>query len=275
MDTALTSNVEEAVRAIHRRTAESPKLAVVLGSGLGEFGDSLTGQTAIHTNEIPYYPISSVPGHAGKLVFGAVPGTENPAKRVLAFQGRIHFYECDSLQTVVFPILVAARLGIEVIVLTNAAGGINKEFNPGDLMLIRDYINLTFENPLRGLVTAAALNRNPVVDPELLNHARSVAVRDKIPFKEGVYCWTKGPSYESAAEIRMMAGMGADAVGMSTVPEMIVAANFGMRVLGISCVTNLATGMSGDRLNHQEVTDVAQKVKANFTGLITAILSSV
>jgi purine-nucleoside phosphorylase len=270
----LKQKIDEAISAIRTAVPRSPKIGIVLGSGLGDFGDTLQDRTAINTNTIPHYPISSVPGHAGRLVFGTISGEGEISQELLAFQGRIHFYECNDLEKVIFPIQIAAALGIETLILTNAAGGINKEFKPGDLMLIRDFVNLTMENPLRGIAAPRSASAQAGLDPKLLALAHKIAVENGIPIQEGIYCWTKGPSYESASEIRMMSAAGADAVGMSTMPEVMIAAQHNMKVLGISCITNFATGLSTTKLDHREVTDVANRVKANFTSLLSKIILS-
>ena len=268
----LERNIQESVTSIKNVARRNPKIGIVLGSGLGDFGDTLNDRIAIKTSDIPHYPISSVPSHAGRLVFGTLSPDGKTSQELLAFQGRIHFYECNNIEKVIYPIQIAAALGIEILILTNAAGGINKAFRPGDLMLIRDFVNLTMENPLRGIATPRSASAQEGLDPNLLVLARKIAVENGIPIQEGVYCWTKGPSYESAAEIRMMSGAGADAVGMSTMPEVMVAAQHNVKVLGISCITNLATGLGTTKLDHQEVTDVATRVKANFTVLLSKII---
>ena len=268
----LERNIQESVTSIKNVARRNPKIGIVLGSGLGDFGDTLNDRIAIKTSDIPHYPISSVPSHAGRLVFGTLSPDGKTSQELLAFQGRIHFYECNDIEKVIYPIQIAAALGIETLILTNAAGGINKAFKPGDLMLIRDFVNLTMENPLRGIATPRSASAQEGLDPNLLVLARKIAVENGIPIQEGVYCWTKGPSYESAAEIRMMSGAGADAVGMSTMPEVMVAAQHNVKVLGISCITNLATGLGTTKLDHQEVTDVATRVKANFTVLLSKII---
>ncbi|HTR82740.1 MAG TPA: purine-nucleoside phosphorylase [Bacteroidota bacterium] len=260
------------VEYIRRRVLQMPKIGVVLGSGLGDFGNLLTKATSLQTKDIPHYPISSVVGHAGKILFGRIKEGNKESKELIVFQGRIHFYESDDTSIVVYPIEVAHRLGITKLIVTNAAGGVNRKLSPGDLMFITDYINFSFENPLIGRKSTDVLQTHPVFDPKFLSTAKTVALHNNIPFKEGVYCWTKGPSYESAAEITMMGKAGADAVGMSTVPEAILAASYGMEVLGISCVTNLATGLTGEKLAHAEVTEVANTVKHHFTDLVSKII---
>ncbi|HLP17282.1 MAG TPA: purine-nucleoside phosphorylase [Bacteroidota bacterium] len=268
----MNTNLQESVSYIRTRTTAVPKIALVLGSGLGDFGDHLTGTIALSANEIPHYPTSSVQGHAGRLLFGMLENGGRRSAQLVVFQGRVHFYECADLHKVVYPIHVAQALGAELLLVTNAAGGINRLFTPGDLMFIRDYINFTGENPLVGEPDVLLRRNVPSFDPGLLAMAKRVAETNRIQTREGVYCWTKGPTYETAAEIRMMTAAGADAVGMSTAPEVMVAAQCGMKTLGISCITNMATGISKEKLSHVEVTETANMVKKNFTKLLTEIL---
>ena len=264
--------LSESVDYIQSRVSTCPRIALVLGSGLGDFGDHLSNTVRIGGQEIPHYPMSSVSGHAGKILFGSLEDGGRKTADLVVFQGRVHYYECSDLGKVVYPIRVARALGAETLFVTNAAGGINRLFTPGDLMFIRDYLNMTGENPLVGENSFVTSRVRPSFDGELLAAAQQVALQHKIPTHEGVYAWTKGPTYETAAEIRMMAAAGADAVGMSTVPEVMVASQIGMKVLGISCITNLATGLSTEKLSHAEVTITANTVKANFTRLLTEIL---
>ncbi len=277
----MNSQLLESVSFIKSKITNTPKIALILGSGLGDFGNQLVNKTTIDAKEIPYYPISTVSGHAGKLHFGLLEKNKRQSTELLCFQGRVHFYECNNIHHVVYPINVAIALGVKTLIVTNAAGGINRNFSSGVLMFIRDYINLTGENPLIGnsdptLIPSplrGGLGRGgSYFDEQLLENAKSVALKNNISTKEGVYCWTKGPTYESAAEIRMMTTMGADAVGMSTVPEVIVAINNGVKVLGISCITNMATGISATKLSHEEVTETANRVKNDFTKLISEII---
>lgn len=260
------------LKYIRSKISTEPTIGIILGSGLGDFGSQVINPTIIPTSEIPNYPVSTVQGHSGKLIFGTIESDSRRSAQLLVFQGRVHFYESNSLERVVYPIEVANRLGIKTLLITNAAGGINRQFIPGDLMLIRDYINLTFENPLVGKAIKASERIGGYFDEQLLSHAKNIASELHIPVKEGVYCWTKGPTYETAAEIRMMDKLGADAVGMSTVPEVMTAVHYGIKVLGISCITNMATGISNDKLSHNEVTETANLVKGNFTRLVREII---
>ncbi len=264
--------LSDSIDFIQSRAPMTPVIALVLGSGLGDFGSHLSNAVSVDTRDIPHYPISSVPGHAGKILFGTLELGGRTTAQLVVFQGRVHFYECNDLEKVIYPIRIARALGAKTLVVTNAAGGINRLFVPGDLMFIRDYINMTGENPLIGARHAVEKRVRPSFDSAMLAMAKRVALEHMIPTTEGVYCWTKGPTYESAAEIRMMAAAGADAVGMSTVPEVMAAAQLGMKTLGISCITNMATGISKEKLSHSEVTDTANMVKAHFTTLLTEIL---
>ncbi len=272
MESTIKNQIAESIGFIRSKTSSQPTIGIVLGSGLGEFGDLLTDKTTIDTKTIPHYPQSSVPGHAGKLHFGKIADGKKKSAELLVFQGRVHFYETNDLAKVVYPIDVAAALGIKKLIVTNAAGGINRQFAPGDLMFIEDYLNITLRNPLRGRSKRTHAAVRPAFSRAMLAKAKDAARENGIPYKEGVYCWTTGPTYESAAEIQMIDKLGADAAGMSTVPEMIVAAEYGIEVLGISCITNLATGLSSEKLSHAEVTVVANRVKQNFTTLVSKIV---
>jgi len=274
----MNTQLQESVKFIRTKITSTPKIAVVLGSGLGDFAQQIKNSIIIATSEIPHYPVSTVPGHAGKIIFGRLENGNKQSEQLIVFQGRVHLYESNDIQKVVYPIKLAAELGVQQLIVTNAAGGINRNFDSGTLMFIRDYINLTGENPLIGtkMSDTSKLSdisrKNPPLSPSLLNKAKSIAEKNGLSTKEGVYCWTKGPSYETAAEIRMMASMGADAVGMSTVSEIMVAHNYGIEILGISCITNMATGISLTKLNHEEVTETANRVKNDFTKLVNGII---
>jgi purine-nucleoside phosphorylase len=268
----MNKNLSESVAYIQSHTQAIPKIALILGSGLGDFGSQLSNTTVIDAHDIPHYPTSSVQGHAGRLLFGTLERGGRTSAQLIVFQGRVHFYECADLDKVVYAIRVARALGAEKLIVTNAAGGINPLFEPGDLMFIRDYLNFTGENPFRGTVDVLPHRVFPSFDAELGARAKRVAEENKIETRDGVYCWTKGPTYETAAEIRMMAAAGADAVGMSTAPEVMVAAQSGMRTVGISCITNMATGISKEKLSHAEVTETANTVKMHFTTLVSEII---
>jgi purine-nucleoside phosphorylase len=257
----------ESARYIAARSNVVPRTAVILGSGLGEFADILEDPVSIGTAEVPHYPRLSVEGHKGRIVIGTLRGTP-----LLVFQGRIHYYETGMLDAVLYPILVAKELGVETLLITNAAGGIRSSFRAGDLMLMTDHINLTFEAP--PAAANAAIERIPLYDTRLRALIERAARREKIPLRRGVYCGLTGPSYETAAEIRMIRNIGGDAVGMSTVNEVTCAVGMGMAVAGISCITNLSTGMTGEKLSHAEVTVVADSVKHKFTRLVRRFVAS-
>lgn len=263
---SFSEKVATSVRYIREHAPITPKIGLVLGSGLGDFADALPRSVSLSTVDIPHYPVSSVEGHKGRLVFAVHPG-----QPLLAFQGRIHFYESNDTYSVLYPIHVANGLGIRTLVITNAAGGINRAFNPGDLMLITDQINLTgLKIPRPYPSDRPAI---PVYSLELIERVSRLASENNISLKRGVYAGLKGPSYETASEIEMIHRLGGDAVGMSTVLEAALAVRFGMKVVGISCITNYATGIATLKLNHAEVTDVANRVKATFSNLISLIVS--
>ncbi|KAB2926434.1 MAG: purine-nucleoside phosphorylase [Bacteroidetes bacterium] len=264
--------LNDSIKYIRSKVTSQPTVGIVLGSGLGDFGEQVVDPVIINTRDVPNYPVSTVHGHSGKLIFGTIRDDKRCSAQLLVFQGRVHFYESNSLERVIYPIDVANALGVTTLLITNAAGGINRLFQPGDLMLIRDYINLTYENPLIGRGIRAGERMAGCFHEGLLKDALTAAKELHIPVQEGVYCWTKGPTYETASEIRMMQRLGADAVGMSTVPEVMTAAHFGMKVLGISCITNMATGITGQRLSHDEVTETANMAKAHFTSLVREIV---
>ena len=271
----MNSKFQETIKYVSEKAKNLPSIAVVLGSGLGDFAQLLKDPIVIPTAEIPHYPISTVQGHAGRIILGTLENKGRQSAQLIVFQGRVHLYESNDAQKVVYPIRVAAALGAKQLIVTNAAGGINRLFDAGTLMFISDYINLTGENPLIGSADinyTINIRTNPPLTPALLKKAKSIAQQLGIATKEGVYCWTKGPTYESAAEIRMMATLGADAVGMSTVPEIIFAHHSGMEILGISCITNMATGISPTKLSHNEVTETANRVKNDFTRLVSEII---
>ncbi len=262
----------ESIRAqIGRR---EPTVGLVLGSGLGAYAERLQDQVAIDYGDIPRFPLSSVSGHAGRLVVGNAGGVT-----CAAMQGRVHYYEGQDMRNVVFPLRALIRLGIRTFIITNAAGGVNATYSPGDLVLISDHINLIPEHPLRGDNDERIGPRFPDMTdayaPELRALARVVARHQGLPAHEGVYCALQGPSYETPAEVRMARTLGADLVGMSTVPEVIVARHMGARVLGISCVTNLAAGISGQKLSHEEVTQTAARVRERFIALLDGILEAI
>ncbi|MCI0717812.1 MAG: purine-nucleoside phosphorylase [Acidobacteria bacterium] len=253
---------------------EKPRLALILGSGLGEFADSLTERIAVPFSAVPHFPQSSVTGHSGNVVLGRIGSVW-----VLCLQGRVHYYEGHDIRAVTFPVRVLGILGIRRLIVTNASGGINPRFRPGDLMLIRDHISLFYPNPLIGSNEASVGPRFPdmsaAYSEPLRQVARHCARRLKFSLKEGVYVSVTGPSYESPAEIRMLKRLGADAVGMSTVPEVIVARHMGMECLGISNITNPAAGISKRPLSHAEVLEAGERVKPRLMALLAATCEQV
>ena len=259
----------DAIRARH--AAEPPAAAIVLGSGLGGLVDDLEQPTKIPYREIPGFPPSTIAGHAGALIAGRLAGRD-----VIALAGRFHVYEGHDIGLAAFPARVAHALGARTLIVSNAAGGINTAWQPGDLMLIRDHINLMFRNPLIGGVERGDVrfpDMSAPYDPELADAARDVAAEQGIVLREGVYAALLGPSYETRAEVRMLGVLGADAVGMSTVPEVIVARALGMRVLGISCITNLACGLSDEPISHAEVLEITARAAGRFRRLVRGIVA--
>jgi purine-nucleoside phosphorylase len=260
---------EAAAQFISGRTELRPKIALVLGSGLGPFADEFAKATKIPYAEIPHFPQSTAIGHAGQLVIGNVDGIA-----VAGMQGRVHLYEGYSVKEVVFPVRVFARMGVKAVILTNAAGGI--KFTQGRLVVISDHINLQGANPLTGFNDERFGQRFPDMSTAYDKRFREMAVgqgnRLGIGIDEGVYAALAGPSYETPAEIRYLRTIGADLVGMSTVPEVIAARHSDMRVLGISCVTNAAAGILDQPLNHREVLETAARVKGDFVALLKAVL---
>jgi len=265
------ARASRAAKYILGKTRLRPHVAVVLGSGLGSFADELTSATRIPYEKIPGFPRSTVEGHAGRLVFGNAAGVT-----VAAMQGRVHFYEGHPLRDVIFPMRVLGRLGIRAAILTNAAGGINTDFKQGALVLIRDHINLQGSNPLIGPNDERFGPRFPDMTQAYCKDYRRFAYEEsrQLGFEiyEGVYGAMSGPSYETPAEIRYMRTIGADLAGMSTVPEVIAASQMGIRVLGISCVTNMAAGILDQPINHAEVMETGERVKTHFVALLRAVL---
>lgn len=270
MDLIAKINMAEAY--IRSRINNYPEVALVLGSGLGDYADTLDETVRIFYHEIPGFPVPTVPGHNGALVFGTKNGYP-----VVVLQGRIHYYEGLSQREITIPIRVLAALGVKTVVLTNACGGVNLSFSPGDLMLISDHINFSGSNPLIGPNLDAFGPRFPdmsdLYTSALRCRIRKAATEKGISLQEGVYAMYSGPNYETPAEIRMFRMMGADAVGMSTVPEALVAGQCGMQVVGVSCVTNMAAGVLPVKLSHTEVMETAARVHDVFQRLIDIILS--
>jgi purine-nucleoside phosphorylase len=267
----LLERVEQVSRAVKDRTGRSPAVGLILGSGLGAFAESLADPVVIPYRELPGFPTASVPGHAGRLVLGRLGDLE-----VAAMQGRVHGYEGWEPWQVAFPARVLCGLGVGALVVTNAAGGIRADLVPGDLMRITDHINLSGTNPLIGPNDDRLGPRFPdmsaAYEPVLGSLLDHVAAELDIALKHGVYACLSGPTYETPAEIRMLRAVGADAVGMSTVPEVIAAAHMGVPVVGISCITNLAAGIGKKPLSHGEVAETAERVRDRFTALLAAFL---
>lgn len=247
-----------------------PEIGLILGSGLGDLADDIEDAIRIPYEEIPNFPVSTVKGHAGQLVYGTLSG-----RKVIALQGRFHYYEGYDLQTVTYPVRIFKELGVSKLVVTNAAGGVNTSFVPGDLMIITDQINLTGENPLIGENIEGHgprfVDMTETYSKRGQNLLLEIAKDSQLHLQQGVYAWFTGPTYETPAEIRFARTIGADAVGMSTVPEAIIAKHCGMEVFGISCITNLAAGMQAS-LNHDEVVDVTTVVKPQFKKLIKELV---
>ena len=266
-------DLNEAKKFLEKQVDQFPKIGIILGSGLGNFAEEVSEAVSIPTENIPHYPVSTVSGHAGKWVFGVISG-----KRVLVMKGRVHFYEGYPMRQVVFPVHLMGETGIKTLIVTNASGGINPLFRPGDLMLIEDHINLFFTNPMIGGEESAFGARfsdmSHPYDPELCALTEKIASEEKILLRKGILVGSRGPTYETAAEIRMFQRLRGDAATMSTVPEVIAANHRGMKILGISCITNMATGFSAQPLSHKEVTVVADQVKEKFHRLVKAILKA-
>ena len=266
----IVQQLKESISHISGETGQRPKIGLILGSGLGNFADSLKDADRIPTSKIPYYPASTVEGHKGYLVFGKVDNTP-----VLAVQGRSHIYEGYSADRVAYAVRLMALMGIDRLLVTNAAGGINPGFRPGDLMIIVDHINFLFRNPLNGEVVPPE-RRWPDMynnyNPALIRLIEQCGLDLKIPLRKGVLFVSPGPSYETAAEVQMIRHLGGDAASMSTVPEVLVARSRGIHVGGISCITNFATGMSDTPLTHSEVTEIANQVNEKFQRLVREVI---
>lgn len=262
---------EEAVAYLEGKTKIRPRIGMVLGTGLGSVADAMEISVAIPYEEIPHFPTSTVKGHRGRLLFGRLAGVE-----IVVMQGRIHFYEGVSMEQLALPVRVLRRLGVEILVLTNASGGISADYTPGDLVVISDHIKLDLDSPLRG--------RNPeefgprffdmtaAYTPALREVAKKAAMRCGFSLPEGVYAYMGGPQFETPAEIRMLRLLGADLVGMSTVPEAITAVHCGMKVLAISCVTNMAAGMENGGLNAQVISGAENEGAQRMELLLTEVV---
>jgi purine-nucleoside phosphorylase len=271
-ETSLYQKATEASQYILSKLAGTkPQVAVVLGSGLGGVADAVNNPIEIHYSEIPHFPVSTVEGHAGHLVSGSLGGVD-----VLLMKGRFHFYEGYEMKEVTLPIRVFSLLGIQTLILTNAAGGTAPQLGPGTLMLITDHINLMGDNPLRGQNEDCFGARFPdmtdIYTPALQTLAKEAAREMDLQLAEGVYLGLRGPSYETPAEVKMLRNLGGDALGMSTVPEAIVARHCGMKILAFSCITNYAAGMSGQEIAHSEVMEIGNRAGKQLAELILRII---
>ncbi len=271
MKMPIMTKVDESLNFIRTKTDFQPEIGLILGSGLGSYAETLDNKISIPTSSIPNYPESTVIGHEGKLIFGNIG-----SKKVLAVKGRVHYYEGYTMEAVTFIVRIMHALGVKSLIVTNAAGAVKDQFSPGDLMFITSHINFFFDNPLRGPNEDSVGPRFPDMEQDYdrayINLAERIALSLKIRTQRGVYCASSGPTYETRAEVKMFQKLGADAVGMSTVPEVIMAKYYGMRVLGISCITNLGTGISPVPLSHEEVTETANRVKNDFQKLLKEII---
>jgi purine-nucleoside phosphorylase len=269
-----SSDARLAADVVRARIGDAkPAVAIVLGSGLGGLADEIERPTRITYRDIPGFPTATVAGHAGALIAGTLRG-----KAIIAFAGRFHLYEGHDVRLAAFPARVAHALGAQTLVVSNAAGGVNRMWQPGDIMLIRDHINLMFQNPLIGALEDGDLRFPDMSDPydrSLADVARAVAREQGLNLREGVYASLSGPAYETPAEVRMLSFLGADAAGMSTVPEVLVARALGMRVLGFSCITNLACGLSNTPITHAEVLETTERVAGAFKALVAGVVARI
>jgi purine-nucleoside phosphorylase len=269
----LYDRVQAAVAMIRARTDLAPKVGLILGSGLGGFADGLKRSVAIDYGEIPNFPRSAVHGHKGRLVIG-----ERSGAICVAMQGRVHMYEGHSAAAVAFPARVLVALGAKILIVTNAAGGLNPWWTPGTLMIIRDHVDMLRDHALRGPNDDRLGPRFPDMTkayaPDLRAMVREAASAARIAVEEGIYVAMPGPTYETPAEVKMLQTIGADATGMSTVPEVCAARHMGARVIGISCITNQAAGITGHELSHAEVTETAARVRSTFEALLDVTLTA-
>lgn len=266
--------IQEAASYIAKEAQVKPQIGLILGSGLGVLADLIENPTVINYKDIPHFPVSTVEGHAGELVIGQLKG-----KDVVVMKGRFHLYEGYGVETVTFPVRVLKELGVEALIVTNAAGGINTSYEPGDLVVITDHLNMTGGNPLVGPNDPEMGDRFPDMSTaysrDLRQLARTIAEQQNFVIREGVYAGLSGPTYETPAEIRMLRTIGADVVGMSTVSEVIVARHAGLKVLGISCVSNMAAGILDQPLSHVEVMETTERVKTKFLNLVLGVVESI
>lgn len=263
--------IKESARFIEEKISSKPTIGLILGSGLGELADQIEDPIKIPYEQIPHFPVSTVEGHAGQLVIGQLEG-----KYVVAMQGRFHYYEGYSMQEVTFPVRVMKTLGIDLIIITNACGGMNKAFKPGDLLIITDHINMTGQNPLIGPNIDELGPRFPDMShaytPEYISFVEQIGEKLGISLQKGVYVGVSGPTYMSGAELVMLRKIGGDVIGMSTVPEVIVARHAGMKIIGISCITDMAIGEEIQGITHDEVVAVANETKPKFIKLLKEVV---
>ena len=268
------NKMNETVNYIKEKVANIPKIAIILGSGLGSLADDITDKTIIQYKDIPSFPISTVPGHKGELIFGKLKNTP-----VIAMNGRFHYYEGYSLFETTYPIRIFKLLGVETLILTNAAGGINENFNKGDLMIINDQLSFFAESALRGPnmneFGERFIDMSTTYDKEYITILKEIMTNICGYYREGVYAYMKGPSYETPAEIRALRTLGADAVGMSTVPEAVIAHHSGIKCAGITCITNMAAGIKNEVLSHDDVKETAQKAEQNFKKVVTEFIQRI
>lgn len=262
--------LDSAVAAVRERTDASPQVALVLGSGLGDLAEEAADTVTVEATDIPGYPVSTVEGHEGRLVFGTVEDVP-----VVFVQGRVHLYEAYTVDQLTFPVRLVHALGAERLLVTNSAGGINRTFSPGTLMFITSHLRFAFAASGSGDDRAGRAADGPYYDPAWTDSAEQTALDLGVATRRGTYVWVRGPSYETKAEIRALERLGADAVGMSTVPEVIQAHRLGMRVLGISTITNPAAGMGAEKLDHDDVLAVGQQVRGDLTRLVRGILAGI
>lgn len=266
--------INEATSYIQKQTNLTPEIGLILGSGLGDLAEEIENPTKISYRDIPHFPISTVEGHAGQLVIGTLQG-----RNVVAMQGRFHYYEGYPIQDVVFPVYVMKQMGIKLLFVSNACGGMNRAFSAGDLMIITDHINFTGDNPLIGANYSELGPRFPDMSqaytPQLVSFVEKTAQQLGIKVQKGVYGGISGPTYMTPAELIMLARLGADTVGMSTVPEVIVASHSGLKVIGISCITDMAIGEELEPLTHEQVVKVANQTKPKFISLVKEIVKRV
>ena len=259
--------MQQTEKYIRENVNEIPKLAIILGSGLGSLADDITDKIVLEYKDIPNFPISTVPGHKGELIFGKLEGVP-----IIAMNGRFHYYEGYDLKETTYPIRVFSLLGVKTLILTNAAGGINETFKKGDLMIINDQLSFFAESALRGPnmdeFGPRFIDMSTTYDKDYINTLKDIMLNLTGDYHEGVYAYMKGPTYETPAEIRALRTLGADAVGMSTVPEAVVAHHSGIKCAGITCITNMAAGVTNEILTHEDVKDTALKVEQNFKKVI-------